>query len=107
MSIEPITETETETETTTRLIPPWHVILLNDDEHSFDYVISMLTAVFGFPATKGFKHAEEVDSAGRTILITTSREHAELKQEQVHDFGPDPLVKRCSGSMTCVIEPAP
>jgi len=100
------TETITETDTTTRLIPPWHVILLNDDDHSFEYVIAMLYAVFGFPPTKGFKHAEEVDATGRTILITTSREHAELKQEQCHAFGPDPLVPRCKGSMTCIIEPA-
>jgi ATP-dependent Clp protease adaptor protein ClpS len=100
------TETITEVETTTRLIPPWHVVLLNDDDHSFDYVILMLTAVFGFPPTKGFKHAEEVDAVGRTILITTSREHAELKQEQVHAFGPDPFVPKCSGSMSCTIEPA-
>jgi len=100
------TETATETSTNTKTIPPWNVILLNDDEHTYTYVIAMLAAVFGFPAAKGMKHAEEVDATGRTILITTSREHAELKQEQVHAFGPDPLVKKCAGSMTCVIEPA-
>ena len=66
----------------------------------------MLMKVFGFPPTRGYEHAKEVDSAGRTLLITTSQEHAELKQEQVHSFGPDPFVKKCSGSMTCVIEPA-
>lgn len=100
------TQTITETEKTTKTIPPWHVILLNDDDHSYQYVVAMLGAVFGFPPEKGFKHAKEVDANGRTILITTSREHAELKQEQVHAFGPDPLVKRCKGAMTCTIEPA-
>jgi len=107
MAIDTTTLPSTTIESSTRLIPPWHVVLLNDDDHSFDYVIAMLAGVFGFPAQKGFKHAEEVDSAGRTILITTSREHAELKQEQCHSFGPDPLVPHCKGSMTCVIEPAP
>ena len=100
------TETVTETDTTTRLIPPWHVILLNDDDHSYDYVIMMLMQIFGFPPTRGMKHAEEVDSAGRTILITTSQEHAELKQEQIHAFGADPFIKHCKGSMSCEIEPA-
>ena len=100
------TETVTETETNTKTIPPWNVILLNDDDHTYQYVIAMLQAVFGFPAEKGMQHAEEVDKTGRTILITTTREHAELKQEQVHSFGPDPFVARCKGSMTCVIEPA-
>lgn len=100
------TETITETDTTTKTIPPWNVVLLNDDDHSYEYVILMLAAIFGFPAEKGMLHAKEVDATGRTILITTSREHAELKQEQIHAFGPDPFVKRCKGSMTAIIEPA-
>ena len=100
------TETITETETITRTIPPWNVVLLNDDDHSYQYVIEMLQAVFGFTPERGYLHAVEVDATGRTILITTSREHAELKQEQVHSFGPDPRVPRCKGSMTCEIEPA-
>lgn len=103
-----MTETITtpDVDTTTQTIPPWNVILINDEEHSYDYVILMLMKVFGFPPTRGYEHAKEVDSAGRTLLITTSQELAELRQEQVHSFGPDPLVKKCSGSMTCVIEPA-
>jgi ATP-dependent Clp protease adaptor protein ClpS len=100
------TDNETKTDEAVSLIPPWNVVLLNDDDHSYDYVIEMLMAVFGFPPHKGYQHAKEVDSSGRAILITTSREHAELKQEQVHDFGPDYRVPRCAGSMTCIIEPA-
>jgi ATP-dependent Clp protease adaptor protein ClpS len=100
------TDQETKTEESTQLIPPWNVILLNDDDHTYQYVIAMLAAIFGFPPEKGMQHAEEVDSTGRTLLITTSREHAELKQEQCHSFGPDPLVPHCKGSMTCIIEPA-
>jgi ATP-dependent Clp protease adaptor protein ClpS len=100
------TITNSEVNTNTKTIPPWHVVLIDDDDHSYDYVLLMLAAVFGFPAEKGMLHAQEVDASGRTILITTSREHAELKQEQVHAFGPDPFVQRCAGSMTCDIEPA-
>jgi ATP-dependent Clp protease adaptor protein ClpS len=96
----------TDVDTNTKTIPPWNVILVNDDDHSFDYVIMMLISVFGFPPTRGMQHAEEVDVAGRAILVTTSQELAELRQEQIHSFGPDPLVKHCKGSMTCDIEPA-
>lgn len=99
-------KTVEQTKSKTQLIPPWNVVLLNDDDHSFDYVVVMLLAVFGFPPSKGFKHAEEVHLTGRSILITTSREHAELKQEQLHAFGRDPFVDKCSGSMSCIIEPA-
>ena len=66
----------------------------------------MLQTLFGYPPEKGFQMAKEVDSTGRVILLTTTKEHAELKQEQIHAFGPDPLLTRCQGSMTAVIEPA-
>ena len=87
--------------------PPYHVILHNDDDHSYDYVIRMLKQLFGYPEPKGFLLAFEVDKSGRAVVYTTTKEHAELKQEQIHAFGPDPGIARCQGSMTAVIEPAP
>ena len=100
------TLTKDQTDTTTYLIPPWNVILVNDDDHTYEYVVEMLTAVFGMTKECGYLHACEVDAAGRSILITTSREHAELKQEQVHAYGGDARAIDCAGSMTCDIEPA-
>ena len=90
----------------TKRQPPYNVILLNDDDHTYEYVIAMLQQLFGYPREKGFQMAKEVDTTGRVIVLTTSKEHAELKQEQIHAFGPDPLISRCQGSMTAVIEPA-
>lgn len=86
--------------------PPYHVILLNDDDHSYDYVIRMLKQLFGHPEPMGFKMAKEVDTSGRVIVDTTSLERAELKRDQIHAFGPDPLIPRCAGSMSATIEPA-
>src|SRR5712671_5409247 len=83
--------------------PPYHVILLNDDDHTYDYVIAMLQILFGHPRETGQAMAKEVDSTGRVIVLTTSKEHAELKQEQIHAFGPDPLLARSAGSMSAVI----
>ena len=34
----------------TKKQPPYHVVLLNDDDHSFEYVIGMLQQLFGHPA---------------------------------------------------------
>lgn len=99
-------DTDTATERKLRFQPPYHVILLNDDDHSYEYVIAMLKELFGHPLEKGFLLAEEVDSAGRAIVLTTTREHAELKQDQIHAYGPDPNIPRCQGSMTAVVEPA-
>jgi ATP-dependent Clp protease adaptor protein ClpS len=91
----------------TKRQPPYNVVLLNDDDHSYQYVIAMLQQIFGYPPEKGFQMAKEVDTTGRVILLTTTREHAELKQDQIHAFGPDPGIPRCQGSMSAIIEPAP
>jgi ATP-dependent Clp protease adaptor protein ClpS len=97
---------EAEDENKTRRQPPYHVVLLNDDDHTYEYVIIMLRQLFGHPPERGFQLAKEVDSAGRAIVDTTSRERAELKRDQIHAFGRDPLLPRCKGSMSAVIEPA-
>jgi ATP-dependent Clp protease adaptor protein ClpS len=51
--------------------------------------------------------ATEVDTRGRVIVLTTTKEHAELKRDQIHACGADRLVARCRGSMSASIEPAP
>jgi ATP-dependent Clp protease adaptor protein ClpS len=91
----------------TKRQPPYHVILLNDDDHSYAYVIAMLQKLFGYPPEKGYQMACEVDTRGRVIVMTTTLELAELKRDQIHAFGPDPLIPRCKGSMSAMIEPAP
>ena len=100
------TETESEVREDRKYQPPYHVILLNDDDHSFEYVISMLKELFAHPVEKGFKMAQTVHETGRAIVLTTTLEHAELKQDQIHAFGPDASIPRCRGSMTAVLEPA-
>ena len=87
--------------------PRYNVILWNDDDHTYQYVINMLAAIFGYPPEKGFQMAEEVDSRGRVIVLTTTREHAELKRDQIHAYGKDALIAACKGSMKATIEPAP
>ena len=85
--------------------PRYSVILWNDDDHSYDYVMRMMKDLFGFVEEKGFKIAKEVDTQGKAIVLTTTREHAELKREQIHAFGADKMIARCKGSMSSTIEP--
>lgn len=104
---ETIVKTKAKREEKTKRQPPYNVILLNDDDHSYEYVIIMLQQLFGHPPEKGYQLAKEVDTSGRVIVLTTTMEHAELKRDQIHAFGPDPLIARCKGSMSATIEPAP
>jgi ATP-dependent Clp protease adaptor protein ClpS len=90
----------------TRIAPRWHVVLLNDDDHTYDYVIEMLMRLFGHSPERSFQLAREVDETGRVIVDTTSRERAELKQEQIHAYGRDKRLARSAGSMSADLEPA-
>ena len=87
-------------------LPPYDVILLDDDDHSFEYVVRMLKTLFGHPLEKGYRMAMEVHTTGRVVVATTNLEQAELKRDQIRAFGPDPLVPRCKGSMSATVEPA-
>ena len=97
---------ETDRKTDTRLEKLYHVILLNDEEHTYDYVVEMLQKLFGFTEARALSHAVEVDTRGTTILITCKLEQAELKRDQIHAYGPDPRMPRSLGSMAAIVEPA-
>ena len=86
--------------------PPYHVVLLDDNDHTYDYVVGMCQSLFAMSKEKAFLSAEEVDTSGRVTLLTTTREHAELKRDQIHAFGRDKLIARCAGSMSAIIEAA-
>ncbi|MDH3719554.1 MAG: ATP-dependent Clp protease adaptor ClpS [Planctomycetota bacterium] len=79
--------------------PRYHVLLWDDDDHSYNYVIDMLQELFGYQVEQGFQLAEEVDNRGKAVVLTTTREHAELKRDQIHAYGHDP-----KGSMSASIE---
>ncbi len=100
------TEKKTERRRDTKRQPPYHVILWNDEAHTVKYVIHMLRALFGHPEETGFKMAEEVDARGRVIVLTTTRELAELKRDQIHAYGKDRDIEGCQGSMSSSIEPS-
>lgn len=89
-----------------QLTPLFHVVLLNDDDHTYDYVVEMLATIFCVSPEAAFQHAVEVDTTGRTIVMTCEREQAEFGRDQIHSYGADPRMPRSKGSMSAVVEPA-
>jgi len=85
--------------------PLWRLVLLDDNDHSYDYVIEMLGALFGYGIEKAFALARIVDTQGRVTLMTADREACEAKQSQVHAYGADPRIAGSKGSMSAIIEP--
>ena len=99
---EPIVETIQKT----ILSKQWNVILLNDDDHSFEYVIELLIDIFHYDVQKAIEMTHKINDTGQGIVDVTTKERAELKQEQVHGRGADPRIAHSAGAVTCVIEPA-
>ena len=87
------------------LTPAYNVVLLDDDDHTYDYVIEMLQMLFVFSQEQAVRHAVEVDTTGRTVVITCERPQAEYARDQIHGYGADPRMPKSSGSMKAVIQP--
>ncbi|MEM7384347.1 MAG: ATP-dependent Clp protease adaptor ClpS [Verrucomicrobiota bacterium] len=83
----------------------WQVVLLDDDDHTYDYVIEMLMTIFGHPVELAYKMACEVDARKRVVVDIDTKEAAELKAKEITDFGPDWRLDRSVGSMSATIEP--
>ncbi len=84
----------------------YHAVLLDDDEHTYDYVIEMLQKLFFMSTENAWRHAVEVDSTGRTIVITCEKAEADFARDQIHAFGADPRMPKSKGSMSAVVIPA-
>src|ERR1700720_1955218 len=85
--------------------PLYRVVLLDDDDHTYDYVVEMLQKIFIFTAEQALRHAQEVDSAGRPVLIVCELPQAEFARDQVQSYGRDWRLPRSKGSMSAVLEP--
>ena len=102
----PAVSPETQIVERERLVPLYRVVLLDDDDHTYDYVVEMLQKIFIFTPEQAYRHAVEVDRTGRTILITCELREAEFGRDQIHSYGPDWRLPRSKGSMSAVVEPA-
>jgi ATP-dependent Clp protease adaptor protein ClpS len=102
-----VAEPKTATKRKKREVPRYHVILWDSDQHTYEYVERMLRELFGHSPEECHKMAETVDTQGKVIVLTTTKEHGELKRDQILAYGKDPLMRGCKGSMHATIEQAP
>ena len=84
----------------------YHVILLDDNDHTYEYVIEMLMEIFGFSEQAAYEHTVEVDTKGHSRLLTCPLEEAEARRDRIHSYGADWRLPRSVGSMASLIEPA-
>ena len=93
--------------TRTRRVPPYNVILLNDDNHSMEFVIEVLCKALGYTVERSYQLMMQAHNSGRTVVWTGPKEVAELKAEQIRTFHEKRDDGRNFGPLGCEIEPAP
>lgn len=86
---DPLLDEDTDTSTRVGKQPPYAVVVINDEDHTFDYVIITFQKVFKYPLEKCFLLAKEIHEKGRSIVWVGSLEVAELKRDQIMSAGPD------------------
>jgi ATP-dependent Clp protease adaptor protein ClpS len=89
-----------------RITPQYNVVLLDDDDHTYEYVIEMLMEIFGHTRARAFEMACTVDLRGRVVVFTSIKAQAEEKRIQILSYGPDWRLSRSNGSMKAMVEPA-
>lgn len=88
--------------------PPYAVIVFNDEEHTFLYVIETFQKVFGYPVEKCSALALQIHLEGKGIVWSGSQEVAELKRDQIRSAGPDFYAgKKVEFPLGVTIEPLP
>ncbi len=88
-----------------RLCPPYHVVIFNDDHHTMEFVVMVLTRVFGYTLERSVQLMLEAHHSGRAVVWTGAKEVAELKVDQIRTYH-EKRDGRDLGPLNCSIEPA-
>jgi ATP-dependent Clp protease adaptor protein ClpS len=102
-----IVRTKEKETTKTRRVPPYNVILLNDDHHSMEFVIEVLCKALGYNVERAYQLMMTAHNSGRAVVWTGPKEVAELKCEQIRTFHEKRQDGKEFGPLGCEIEPAP
>ena len=65
------------------VVPPYQVLLLNDDVHTVHFVIHLLMTIFGHDVETATRITLAVHEQGQGRATTCSKERAELYLEQI------------------------
>lgn len=87
--VETRSKTRTDKRTKRKKQPPYAVIVHNDEEHTWAYVIEVLQRVCGHNEEKAILLTSKVHHEGRAVVWSGAMEVAELKRDQIRGFGPD------------------
>jgi ATP-dependent Clp protease adaptor protein ClpS len=80
------------------------VVLFNDEEHSYDYVVEMLTHCCEMSKDAAFYCALEVDMTGRTIVYYGDFDACKTVCSKILTYGPDHRLPQSMSSMNAEVQ---
>jgi ATP-dependent Clp protease adaptor protein ClpS len=83
---DPNTATDTSAEQRVEQLPPYKVVLHNDDVNSFDHVIVVILKLTPLKPPEAVEKTVEAHETGQSVLLVTNKERAELYVEQFATF---------------------
>jgi ATP-dependent Clp protease adaptor protein ClpS len=104
--VKTVIEPDTDKDTSPEYEQVYHLIILNDEDHTIDYVVEMLQVAVGLSEPAALARTLEADRTGSSIVYTCGLEEAEGKRDRIHAYGPDWRLPRSRGSVAALVEPA-
>ena len=97
---------EPKKQTKVRKNPRYAVVVENDDDHTFRYLVDVLRAVCAHTKEEAEKLTNRIDKTGRAIVWEGPLEVAEFKRDQIREYGPDTYGKTpVTFPLSVLIEP--
>ena len=93
-----------EAEASDELAPLYQIILFDDDEHSYQYVIEMMMNIFSKSVEEGYRVAYDVDFLGQAVVKVCPIDEARRGLREILQYGPDPNMEASTGSMRATIQ---
>ena len=86
--------------------PRYAVVIENDEDHTFRYLVDVLRAVCAHTKEDAERLTDKIDKTGRAVVWPGPLEVAELKRDQIREYGPDTYAKTpVTVPLSVLIEP--
>ncbi|MBF0430155.1 MAG: ATP-dependent Clp protease adaptor ClpS [Fibrobacteria bacterium] len=95
---------DAETGTSTKTQASFRVVLFNDESHTYDYVVELLTQCCELSKDAAFRCAVEVDVSGRTIVYYGTNQACNDVCAKILSYGADHRLPHSTGSMQAEVQ---
>lgn len=83
------TDLEEDLEENTSFYKQYVLLVHNDDDHTFDYVVETFLKVFKYTIEACARLAYRIHTEQVAVVFSGMLEHVEFKQDQIKSCGPD------------------